>query len=368
MKRVCTEQEKTLLYQNRNNICTGFVKNSSHGKWMEELVMAGIWMVVFIGGEIPLIECLKNFEEWMLFSWGVISLSAVRAAVHFVMKRMYIRNEKKHFTRKDQIIINGATVVSVINENKFRSFSFIEDDEYTEDKRPYRIYSQADSKDVKDMKAGDRLIVLYGSENSGGKSFQIMKMNEQLRGLIPEENNIQLSRLDMDSMDCVIHPNEMNLAKEKRLLSKEEKEELKMRIMKERTAVFSKVLKVCGLIVFFCGNIFVLGIMGNCTERELLCRLLLVNAVIAIILFLLKLLSDYTGRFNTDFDYVQEVLFDSFSIGYRAETSTTFYEWDNNEFVRKKYPNIGCKSHFGAVFYKYTSEKGNSFFEPKDNG
>ena len=356
MKRPCTPTERELLLKNRNQLLKGIYQTRSKGSYSAIFVGLFFSIVIMFAGIFPLVEIFDG-EKIAFWLWVIFS---------FTVGKMKVKKETKAFLKKDNLCVNGATIVDV-NPTK-GTFSYIEDDFLGENGSPIIVEYPALPNGFSAADVGRRLLVMYDSDST----YELMQINEELGRMIPAYTDQYPLKKELYAHFVVPHPNAARLDFFGHALSEEEKERYADKFVAVTQGGAGKTLKICAVIIFVCIMVIsvILGITGDC-----LAKALLIGAAVYIGLMLLILLARKAGKTNlkktASFVYMQEVVFHSNEIHQRGkyvDTSMKVYEWKNNQFELVTYPAAAMPQNtpYGSVVYKFTNQKGKFIFMKKD--
>ena len=364
MRRLCTDRERKVLKQNWKNISTDFSAKSAHFRTGDAFLVVLFWMITWYGLIFLLIDYLGR---WTLFLMGILSSILAVRIVNFVLSEIRIRRIKKKFLKKQGLMINGATVVSVKDDVLEVEYTFIEDDEYLTGGAPYGITVKSYKCDVKGIKTGERLLLIYEDDGqlgaSGDVSLQIMRMTPEVENMISKECPFEMEKLNLKKLTCFPHPNAAKMVKEVHTLTSSQKEEMKMWFVKKEKRVARIIVAIFGAGLFGGLNSVVVILMQkekfNGLQGKTLGIYILMNLIIVLMLSFLWWICN--KRIKKDFSeivYVQEILFKAVKSGQKSQTYPVFYEWNGSKFVEKEYPYAAFRADYGKVFRIYSGEKG----------
>lgn len=359
MKRLCTESEKELLYKNREQMLKGIFQTASHSKFGPVYVSLFIsiiltfTVVIFLGvkfgNRIQITESKIKLGILILFF-------ACEIVVSGIMNALRVKKEAKLFTKQKNIMINGATIVAVDAADKF---SYIEDDVKDEDGRPIIIDYPSCAYDIMPEDIGKRILVLYG----GDSDFQLVKLNDELKGMIPNGTSDYPLAEGIEQYTRLPHPNMAKIEKEGHAISENERASYADWHVNAVQGANLKGVKVCGIVIAVCLLIIciILGIDGI-DGYPLSKSLPIATAIYAgMVLFywLLARIGKWNIRRQGQFTYVKEVVFHSYIFQNNMAT-VKVYEWNQGQMQVCEYPagNVAPKTAYGSVLYKFTNLKG----------
>lgn len=365
MKRICTEDEKKLLFKNRNQLLKGIYQTASQSKYSRIFVGLFFSIVTLLAGMYFILE-YTNGSKWVFWLWFIIAFTIPNVIVSIIMNKIRIKKEAKAFLKQENLMINGATLVDM--DLTLGAMVYIEDDFLDEDGRPYLISYPAATSDLKLEDIGKRMLVMYDSEDS----FQLMKVNEELRSLIPNYSEHYPLNMEGEAYQFVPHPNAVKIDYVGHKLSEEEKETYAKDYVKMVQGEAFKVMKISGVIIFVCIMFLsvmlgLVGDMGVGIETTIPVGLLICLGLVGFILLMRQIGKVNLKRQALKFDYVQEVIFYSYNVNQRGKTVScelNVYEWAEDHFKLGSYPggNVSPNTKYGTVIYKYTNQKGANIF------
>lgn len=366
MKRTCNANERKLLLKNQNQILKGMLKASAKGKYANIFIGLFFSFVVMIAGIFPLVEIFDGSDVAM-WIWFAFSFTVPNMIVSKIMTGMRMKKEAKAFLKKENLMINGATIVRVDAING--SIAYIEDDFLNSDGTPIIIDYPALASELKMEDEGKRLIVMY----DGDASFQLMRVNDELHSLIPTYSEHYPLTKELSEYKRVPHPNASSIPFCGHVLSDKEKKYISELYMFCTWGSTKKILTICSCIII--PIVFFLSIVLNVTEGNSIINGILIGLAVNVGIFAFFFLMRQLGKKNHSkicnrFTYVQEVILHSFEYKQRGQTvslSISVYEWKNNHFELSTYNNtsVDLKISYGDVLYKLTNDKGAITFIPK---
>ncbi len=363
MKRPCNEIERELLLKNKKQLLSGIYEMSTKNNYSNVFVGLFVSIIVMFVGIFPLVDIFNGgriaFAIWVGFCFTVPN-----SIVSAIMNRARAKKEAKAFLKQKNLMVNGATIVA-INEEEI-SFSYIEDDFVDEEGKPIVIDYPMLPDGYNQSNVGQRLLVMYDEDE-----FQLMIINDELRGIVHGYSQQYPLEKDMDEYIRVPHPNAYGIDYQGHVPSESEKETFANMYVKVVQGEAFGVMKKCCVVLFVCMLIIsvILGIEENCLEKALGIG---VAAYIGLILFVL--LMRQIGKRNikrqAQFTYVQEVVLESNQVhqsGKRVKIALRVYEWKSGQFEVEQYPggNVPTNEPYGSVLYKFTNKKGTVIFIPK---
>lgn len=363
MKRVCNENERQLLLENRSCILTGIEKLRTGNSIVRVLGCFMVGLVLAIAGCVWIVSL--GAPEWLVWVWFFFAIAVPPKILGAIIGNLKAKKRAKSFLNKGQILINGATVIAIDEEEK--RFAYVEDDFADENGKPIILDYPALSKELLQGTI-NRLLVVY----DGPDSFQLMAVNDALKPLIPSASNFDLELMDLTECKHVPHPNALRIAYEERDLTEGEKETFVEAHVKNMRADAMKVMKICSVVLVVAA--LVLCVALGYTEEEPVKYLpygVLGCVGIIVFLYLVSLLGKKNLKRQARFDAVKEVVFHSYLMSQAGQTVIAVgyvYEWvvDHFEVVPYQNANMSMKTAYGAILYKLTNEKGKVFFLPKN--
>lgn len=364
MKRICNQSERELILKNRNQLLKGIYQTASKAKYSTIFVGLAFSIVVLFAGIFPLVEIFDG-DKTAFWVWAVFSFTIPNLIVSVIMGKIRVKKEAKAFLKKDNLMINGATIVDVNTENK--TFFYIEDDFNDANGNPIIINYPALPSGISAADVGKRLLVMY----DGDSSFQLMQLNEELARLIPNYTEQYPLKRPWYELWRVPHPNVVSMDFAGHALSEQEKEYYAENYTAKTQKDSVKVLIICSVVIFICVMLisFIMGITEDCLEKALLIGLAICVGYVLLIAGARQLGKRNIKR-TAQFEYMQEVVFHSNEINQRGRyvaTALNVYEWKNNQFELSTYPgmNMPKGTQYGNVLYKFTNKKGKFIFVKK---
>ncbi len=368
MKRLCTEDERKLLFKNRNQLLKGIYQTASRSNYSRIFVGLFVSLISWLAGMYLILEYTKG-SKWMFWLWFLIAFTIPNMIASIIMNKLRIKKEAKAFLKKENLMINGATLVDM--DMALGAMVYIEDDFLDEDGRPYLVAYPAAASDLKAEYIGKRMIVMYDEDGS----FQLMRVNEELRNLISSYSEHYPLDTEGEAYKFVPHPNAVKIDYIGHELSEEEKETYAKDYVKSVQGDAFKVIKVSGSIIFVC--IMFLSILlgldkdtGIGLEKSIPIGLMIFGGLMVFCLLMRQIGKVNLRKQALKFDYVQEVIFYSYNINQRGKAVSceiNVYEWSEDHFKLGTYPggNVSMKTKYGSVIYKFTNHKGAHIFISK---
>lgn len=361
MKRTCNELERELLFNNKEQLLTGIYQTTTPHKYSNIIVGIFVSTIFMFAGIVPIVNLFDDWAKIAFAVWAVFSFSVPNAIVSVIMNRSRAKKEAKAFLKKDNLMVNGATVVEVDLERG--KFTYIEDDFVDEDGNPILVDYPAVAMSFVNGMIGKRLIVMYDED-----TFQLMVVNDELRGIVPSYSEQYPLAKELDEYMRVPHPNARDIDYKGHVPTESEKENFADMYVKAVQGDAFKVMKISGSILFVCMIIIcaAIGWEENCIPKAFTIGL---ASYIGLILFvlLMRAIGKVNLRKQGQFTYVQEIILYANQIKMRGEqvmTALWVYEWKDGRFELGKYPagNVPMNAKYGSVLYKFTNVKGNPIF------
>ena len=366
MKRICTESEWKVLRKNWKNISDDFCLKSINSKVGDIFCVIFLWCLILTA----IIELWTgSFGKWFLFFSAMITYVVAQGLAKFILDTIRARRIKKRFLKKRDFLLNGATVISVKDDTLLKvRYTFIEDDEYLSNGEPYGITVTSFKCDIKDLKVGERLLLIYENDGkygaSGDVSLQIMRMTPKIVDMMKEADSVEKNRLDVKELTCFPHPNAAKIEKEVHALEELEKKEVGQWFVKAEKKAARNMVLGFGAVFFFCLNNFMIilsasGKFEYDSQKMSLVLYIIASLVIVIILTYLWRILNKRIKITPEIWYVQEILFKGVTVKSKGQISPVFYEWNDKRLTEKEYPYASKGKVYGQVFRKYLDENKN---------
>lgn len=355
MKRACTESEKALLYKNRKQMLEGIYQTASKSKLGQSLLVIALSAVVMFAG-LFLIGMTFKASKPVLIIWLLASFVISRTIFSALMNTFRINKEKRAFIKKKDLMINGATLVRIEDNNRF---IYIEDDFLDEEGRPIILEYPSRVFEMSQEDVGKRFLVIH----DGASGFQLVRLNDELKNLIPAYSPFYPLAGDLSEYSRVPHPNVAVLDKTGHELSGAEKEEFADLYAKVAQSIGSRTRRIALIIetILFLFICFLLNIVDGGYPLE---KTLPICAIAWCIMLLYAFLLSCIGRIKNkrqgkSIVYVKEVVFHSYSID-NSRAEVTVYEWDEDKVRMREYPaaKVSPDTEYGSLLYKFTNQKG----------
>ena len=355
MKRVCTESEKALLYKNRSQMLEGIYQTASKSKLGQTFISLALSVISMFAG-LFLIAYTFDVSKPVLIIWMLVSLFVFNAVFSMILNTLRINREKRAFIKRKNLMINGATLVAIEDNN---CFLYIEDDFLDEEGKPILIEYPSRVFEMSQEDVGKRFLVIY----DGASNFQLARLNDALKDLIPAYSSFYPLAGEPSEYSRVPHPNVANIDKSGHELSGSEKEKFADLYVEVAQSIGSRARKM-GLIIeticflFIC---FLLNIMDDGYPLE---KTLPICAIAWIAMLIYIFLLSCVGRIKNkrqgrNLVYVKEVVFHSYSIE-SSHSEVKVYEWDEDRVRVREYPigKVAPNTVYGSILYKFTNQKG----------
>lgn len=350
MRRPCTDYEKEFIQNNSSNIIAGTleVKDNKPSRNFDNI----FFPLVFISAPF-LVKYDANKVELILVAICLMIISYVISQVS--LKIIVLNREKKRIIKSNNLSINGATVVLIDSKDSY--VHICEDDFKDKQGRPYKIILPINN--VR-LKVEERLISIMTSE---GEYF-LMRTNEETQKSISyydwfdvkkaiEENNW--------SPYLLPHPNVLNLDRDMRKISNEEKNKFKEQYYAESklniwTHYFCLVL-ISFVVTYVIGYfVYYFPLMERYFEQSFI--------VASIIAFIISVILIINARIKLskkldEVSYVQNVMvsrWSSHKVGRHYVPILMVYMCQGNKLVERGYEELGLKKGlgYGRILNMYT--------------
>ncbi|MBQ4521983.1 MAG: hypothetical protein IJA10_03415 [Lachnospiraceae bacterium] len=358
MKRLCTESEKELLYKNRKQMLKGIFQTASKSGFAPQFVSLFISIILTLVLVIFFTMKLGNqfqVTEFKIKAWIIFLLFAIEVVVSAIMNVFRVKKEAKRFIKRKNIMINGGNIVAVDAADRF---AYIEDDVRDEEGRPIIMDYPSCDYDIMPEEVGNRIIILH----DGDSGFQLVKVNDELKGLIPNGTQDYPLTEELQNYTRVPHPNMIKIDKVGHDIPENEKDSYADWYVKAVQGEAFKVAKICSFIIVIA--IAVICIILSIGEKGCpLWKTLPIGAAgcagFALFLWLLSRINKVNIKRQVQFTYVKEVIFHSY-IFQNNVTKVYVYEWNQGQIQLLEYPagNVAMKTGYGSVLYKFTDKKG----------
>lgn len=354
MKRLCTETEKELLYKNKNQMLDGIYWTATRSKVSHFLTRTFLSCVVMI--IIPVLATyLLNTSPIISLILMVISFFVSNIIIFAIMSNISVKQEAKKFLNKNNLMINGATIVDVYDGN---GFAYIEDDLKDENGKPIIIEYPSFTYDVTPDEIGKRIIVMY----DGDSDFQLIKLNDELRGLVYDYSTFEPISDDLEEYIRVPHPNMLKIEKEDHMLSESEKISYADLYVNTVQNIAVNMLKksLCFILVL---DIIICGLLSIAEGGVPLSKSLPIGigAWVCFILFccVIMPIGNINRKRQARFEKVKQVVFQSYITDENRFTVRVF-EWIDGEIRLCEYfaGNVSANTKYGSILYKFTNHKG----------
>lgn len=355
MKRTCSEAEKELLYKNRAQMLEGIYQTASRSKVSHIFIAIFLAVVTMIGGA-ALAVVVFHAPKVVTIIWSLFCLCLSYAIFLAILNTLRINRRKKAFMKKENLMINGATLVKKEDEG---CFLYVEDDFVDASGKPILIEYPSRFLEISQEDLGKRLLVVYDGEYN----FQLVKVNDELSGLIPNYSDFYPLTDETESYTRVAHPNIEKVDKVGHEITESERAQfgdLYVRFVQGATFRFVKIWIVAAVI-----SLGVLCVLLDSVEDGYpIEKTLPIGAAVVVGLLLLMTMSTLLGKWNLGrqgraFAHVKEVIFHSYVIEEHT-ISVIVYEWLNGKVQLCTYPagNVASNTAYGSVLYKFTKPDG----------
>lgn len=260
----------------------------------------------------------------------------------------------KDFLNKEKIMINGATIVEVDSGR----IDYIEDDFKDKDGKTVIVEHPDVISDITKENVGDRIVIVYDSESH----FQIMRMDEALKGLIPEEGANYTSERELSECLRIPHPNLAKISRDVHELNDKEREEYADLHLAVRRSITNKGLKfsfifLVVIAVFLC--VALNYVEGGYPFSQTVPIAVAICGGIGLFSLLAFPIGNVNIKRQGQFKDVKEVVYRS-SSERQNDVTEYVYEWIDGEIQICEYPycEIWSGTQFGDVLYKFTNMKG----------
>ena len=244
MKRVCTESEKALLYKNRSQMLEGIYQTASKSKLGQSFISLAL-SVIFMFAGLFLIAYTFDVPKLVLIIWMLVSLFVFNAVFSMILNTLRINREKRAFIKRKNLMINGATLVAIEDNN---CFLYIEDDFLDKEGKPILIEYPSRVFEMSQEDVGKRFLVIY----DGASNFQLARLNDALKDLIPAYSSFYPLAGESSEYSRVPHPNVANIDKYGHELSGSEKEKFADLYVEVAQSIGSRYRKVVLIIETIC--------------------------------------------------------------------------------------------------------------------
>ncbi len=356
MKRVCTQDEKEILLKNKKQMLQGINWTASRGSFGYKL--ASILVSLLIAFAVAILLAVKsNVPELVIW--------IIWAAVEFVCSIIFwlffnnirVKKTTKDFLQQDSLMVNGVTIVSALGPNMF---SYIEDDVHDEDDKPIIIDYPSTSYEVTAEDIGKRAMIMYDKDGN----FQIVKLNDSLKGMVPNYSANYPLTGSMEDYTHVPHMNMLRVDKKGNNISESERPVWAKKYVKIIQGMTVGTLKKTYPAMFVI--IAILCVLLNYVEDGVPFEKSLPIAILGylglgVFFFLCFMLGKVNLRRQGQFTHVKEVVFRSYEIRNNS-AFVQVYEWVDDKPVQNEYfaGNVSTKTKYGTILYKFINMKGDA--------
>ncbi len=359
MKRICTESEKALLYKNRKRILEGIYQTASRSRFSHAFIVIFLSVIAMFAG-LWGFGYLFHDSKPVMFLGMLICFAVSHSIFHMIFNELRIKRAKKAFMKKETLMINGATLVQIETDGRFL---YIEDDFLDEAGKPILLEYPSRLLEISQEDVGKRFLVLYDDDCN----FQLVRLNDSLRGLIPDNSSFYTLTGELSEYSRLPHPNMGNLEKDGHELSGHEKEKFANLYANVVQSIIFRSLKT--VTITMAVPLTILSILLNFTEDGCaLNKTFLIEAAAIIGLLLIPLICKVIGKEilrqqGMNLIHVKEVIFHSYVIN-SSTITVKVYEWYNGQARLCRYPAGNQVAHdtvYGSVLYKFTKQNGDCF-------
>jgi len=355
MKRICTEEEKNVLYKNRHCILYDTF-DKQHGNNIS-IILLGAFIGIIAGIFLALYLDTPSSIEFILLLCIMLSIIILQLISKFIGGT----KDKRNVFKKYDIEINGATVVSI--NPKENCFIYIEDDYYDVNGKLAKLYSPLHF--YKNLTVGMRIMTIRSSDNS----YFLMALNEQTQNLIPLYTSINLfdpSSYHLISARTLPHPNAVYMDVNPHALAPNEKEGILNKYYPSDTKFYVTMALVLEFIIVAVFALIFLCLTSSdiiSAQKDYLLFFILAIPINILLTYLyLKQIKKVRTRIRNNDIYVQRVLLIEFSyqfVGYAPINNIVVYEYKDQALTKQTYANtLSAKStSYGSIIYKYTIGK-----------
>ena len=351
MKRLCTKEEKQLLYKNKKQMLKGVFHTASESKSAPLIMSAIISCILGISFGAIFVEKLGLNQRAVEIGVELFVLAAIfplKIAISKIMNFLQENRQVRKYTRQKNLMINGGTIVAVDSREQF---SFVEDD--VSDGRGRRIIIDYPScaYEIMPKDIGKRILLLYAFDTD----FQVVKLNHELKGLIPDVEPI--SENEVNKGLRIPHPNTLKIDRVGHSLSEEEKKSFAKQYVKMGQKATLQKGKIYALIVLIC--MMVIGAAISKVEEIPMWSIVPVIVpcflVLAAFYWLFSLVKMAIAKRKAKFIYAKEVIFHSYYVNNRI-TRIKVYEWSSGRMQLYEYPagSVSPKTTYGSILYMLT--------------
>lgn len=289
----------------------------------------------------------------------LIAFPSFHSIFFMILNGLRIKRKKKTFFKKENLLINGATLVQIEDNDRFL---YIEDDFFDEEGKPILLEYPSRLSHISQKDVGKRFLIIYDDDCN----FQLVKLNGKLKGMVPDYSSCYPLSDNLNKYSRLPHPNMRNLEKDGHELSGCEKENFADLYVTVTQSIILKSLKYATMVII--SLLAILALLLNFTEDGIPLRETLPIGVPAIIGFILILwICKVTGkgtlrRQAMKFIHVKKVIFHSYNIFEGTGVTVKVYEWYNGQTRLRGYPagnQVAPNTVYGSVLYKFTNQNGN---------
>lgn len=354
MKRLCTKAEKELLNNNKEQMLTGIYRTAARSKYSHTIITLILSLFIMIAG-VAWVVTAFNVTGSAVTLFALLFLGLSNLIISRILNALRVKRVAGKFLKQENLMLNGATLIEVEEGDHF---SYIEDDFLDENGNPIIIDYPSCPSDITAADAGKRILIMYASDSN----FQLVRLNEELRGLIPDTSAAYPLAEKPEQYTHVPHPNMLQIPKTEHKLSPREQEEFADWYVKSVQGASFKVMKICSIILLVCAAILC-TVLHVTTEEYPLSKTLPICAAIivglAVLFWLLSRLGKVNIRRQAHFVAMEKVVFHSYAIEDRI-VKIYVYEWNYGRARLCEYPagNVSASTAYGSIIYKFTNANG----------
>lgn len=354
MKRACTESERALLYKNRKQVLEGIYQTAAKSSLCRFLVAIFLSVIAMFAGMYVFDSLFHIFN--LIIDIVMLICPAFLYTIFFkILNEFRIKRAKRAFLKKDNLMINGATLVKVETENRFL---YVEDDFFDAEGKPVLLEYPSRFLEISQEDVGKRFLVLY--DDTG--SFQLVRLNDELRELVSDFSSFSPLTGDLSEYCRLSHPNMKDIDKEGHELLENEKEEfadLYVNVIQSILFRFSKnfIITMTVLYTIIC---IILNMLENGVSLKSSLPIEAVGLVGLILIFCFMFVfgKKILKQQGMEFVHVKKVIFHSYIIG---SNLIQVYEWHEGQGCLRGYPagnSVAEDTVYGSVLYKFTKQNG----------
>lgn len=363
MKRLCSRQEKELLFQNRKRFCNGvFASNASgFGRLLWALVVSFVLaVVVIICG-----DCFFEIRHMSAFTRLVFGLSfgvvgPVTAILYGILR---VKRDKKRLLKSKEVFVNGATVVGVDYENK--RLLYVEDDVYDENGSIILFAYPSDELEISKFSARERVLLIYDWEDS----CHLMRMNTGVADYFRIGSGPVIREEEVMKTELIPHCNALKIERDERALSTAEKEKFSCiyaKLWGQAGAIFAAVIGAMfiGLVTWV--SVLIGRDIGKLHQAVIIG--LIISGVICVAVYVSYWVIQWHYRRKCHFVSIKEVMMNYFEYGENNIETIHVFEWEVNRLELKTYQkvNYSFSMRYGGILYKLKTSENDIVILSKD--